>query len=178
MGATVKKEEDEPKRIILVIDGELCEPGPEDIAARTAIFNSYRSEIDKRHLSNAENFDKAILTYANAGLALSITLFKDAFSRAGLSGQLLLAVSWAGFTLSVLFVISSFLLSQRALLDQVALAEKYLLKFDDSCNRDSPWKRFSDGATYCAAVGFCVGVLCTVLFAFTYQVPVTVTGGD
>ncbi|MFA8394802.1 hypothetical protein ACEPUD_32420 [Burkholderia ubonensis] len=171
------EETGDTKRIILIVDGELCEPGPEDVAARTEIFKSYRSEIDKRHLSNAENFDKAILTYANAGLALSITLFKDAFSRAGLSGQALLAVSWAGFTLSVLFVIASFLLSQRALLDQVGLAEKYLLGFDDSCNRDSRWKHLSDGATYCAAAGFYVGVLGSVGFAlFTYSSAAFSTG--
>jgi hypothetical protein len=111
----MEKEAEEPKRIILNVDGELCEPSPEYIAARTAIFNCYRSEIDKRHLSNAENFDKVILTYANAGLAISIALFKDGFSRSGLSRQVLLAVLWARFTLSVLFVIAC--VSQRAVLD-------------------------------------------------------------
>jgi hypothetical protein len=174
-----KEEVHEAKRIILVIDGELCEPGPEDIAERNEIFKSYRGEIDKRHLSNAENFDKAILTYANAGLALSITLFKDVFSRAGLPGRVLLGVSWSGFTLSILLVIASFLLSQLALLDQVELAERFLLKFDDSCNRESRWKRFSDGATYCAAAGFCVGVLGSVVFAvFTNPSSVVLLGGD
>lgn len=175
----MKKNVDVSKRTILIVDGELCEPGPEDIAARTEIFNSYRSEIDKRHLSNAENFDRAILTYANAGLALSIALFKDAFTRTGLSGQLLLFASWAGFTLSVLLIIASFLLSQRVLLDQVRRAESYLLKFDVSSKGPGRWQRLSDGVTYCAAATFCIGVVGTVSFAlFTYHAPVTVSGGD
>ncbi|WOD14419.1 hypothetical protein [Paraburkholderia kirstenboschensis] len=133
------------KRTVLIDDGELCEPGPEDIAARSAIFNAYRTEIDKRHLSNAENFDKAILTYANAGLGLSIAIFKDALTRTDCTGRLLLESSWGGFTLPIVFVIASFLLSQRALLDQIALAEGYLLRFDDKCNRPSGWRRATNG---------------------------------
>jgi hypothetical protein len=161
----VKTQDGQPRRIILNIEGELCEPGPEEVEARKKIFDSFRGEADKRHLSNAENFDKSVLTYANAGLALSITLFKDLFVEVGLRGKVMLAASWAGFTLSVLFVIVSFLVSQSALLDQVKLAEHYLLWFDDSCNRVSKWKRYADAATYCAAAAFCIGVLCSVVFA-------------
>ncbi|CAB3744310.1 hypothetical protein [Paraburkholderia rhynchosiae] len=161
----MKKHIGDPKRTVFVNDGELCEPGPEDIAARTVIFNAYRTEIDKRHLSNAESFDKAILTYANAGLGLSITIFKEALTRTDFTGRLLLQSSWGGFTLSILLVIASFLLSQRALFDQIALAERYLLRFDEKCNRPSGWQRLSDGVTLCAAAAFCLGVIGTVSFA-------------
>jgi hypothetical protein len=175
----VKKEDGCPTRTILQIDGELLEPGPEDIEARKKIFDSFRGEADKRHLSNAENFDKSVLTYANAGLALSVTLFKDVFGRAELSGKLVLAVSWAGFTLSVLFVIASFLVSQAALLDQVKLTEKFLLLFDDTCDRESKWKPYADAATYLAAAGFCIGVLCSVAFAlFTYPSAAAIPNAD
>ncbi len=52
----MKKETGLPTRTILQIDGELCEPDPEDIEARKKIFDSFRTEAEKRHLSNAENF--------------------------------------------------------------------------------------------------------------------------
>ncbi|MFX1803084.1 hypothetical protein PWR66_05405 [Paraburkholderia sp. A1RO-5] len=167
-----KETEFAQKRTILEIDGELCEPGPEDIAARAAMFKDYRSEIDKRHISNAENFDKAILTYANAGLGLSITLFKDAFSGATTLGQCLLGGSWAAFTLAVLAVIASFLISQRVLMDQIARAERILIRFDDSAARGAGLERYSNAATWCAGLFFAVGVVGTFLFAvLSYQAP-------
>ncbi len=94
-------------------------------------------------------------------------------------GKLLLAASWGAFTISVLLVIASFLVSQATLLDQVRLAEKFLVLFDDSCERESKWKWYADGETYCPAAGFCIGVLYSVIFAlFTYPTASAILNAD
>ncbi|HID9045509.1 TPA: hypothetical protein ACXE7L_005075, partial [Enterobacter asburiae] len=55
----------------------------EEIKQATAIFAVYKAEIDKRELSNTDNYDKNILTLSSAGLAISLTLLKDIVSKEG-----------------------------------------------------------------------------------------------
>lgn len=94
------------------------------------IFDAYRDEIWKRQVSNSENFDKSILTYSSAGLALSLTFLKDFAPSHKADSLWLLYLSWGSFVIAILLTVVSWLISQRGLTKQLELAEKYYLEGD------------------------------------------------
>ncbi|MFT4510219.1 hypothetical protein [Caballeronia sp. 15711] len=151
--------------IIAPKDEGPCEPSDEDRKIRLAILQKYREEIDKRHFAASDGFDKAILTYASAGLGLSLTLFKDFIPHTAGKLPWLLPVSWGLLTVSILLVVASYVLAQKTLLDQLMLAEKYLKDFDEASNRKSRWERYSNLATAWAGITFGFGVIATVCLA-------------
>ncbi|SOE81963.1 hypothetical protein SAMN05446927_5265 [Caballeronia arationis] len=165
------KEVKNDERIIVLIDGELCCPSEDERKERADILKNYRAEIDKRHISNAENFDKAVLTYSSAGLAFSVGFFKDFFLTKASGFPVLLAVSWLSFTAAILMVGLSYVLSQKALKDQLARAERVLILFDEKDGLESPWVIWSDRITLFAGALFCCGVITTVLFPIMNHLP-------
>ena len=94
------------------------------------IYDTYRDEIWKRQVSNSENYDKSILTYSSAGLALSLTFLKDFAPSHKADSLWLLYLSWGSFVIAILLTIVSWLISQRGLTKQLELAEKYYLEGD------------------------------------------------
>ncbi len=48
-----------------------------DSDGRKKLFAELKGELFKRQLSNSDNFDKAVLAYSSAGLALSLGFLKD-----------------------------------------------------------------------------------------------------
>lgn len=104
----------------------------EEVKEATAIYAVFKAEVDKRELSNTDNYDKNILTLSSAGLALSLTLLKDIVSKEGPVCVFFLYASWVLFGLAILSTISSFLISNKALVKQLAIAERYYLNGEPS----------------------------------------------
>jgi hypothetical protein len=90
-------------------------------------FNLFRSETETRIISNSENFDKAIITLASSGLAVSLSFLKDfvPIERAELSW--LLYLSWFLFTCSITTTLISFYVSNLAQFQAIENCRKHIL---------------------------------------------------
>lgn len=158
----MKKHSPADQRIVIVQGDQFLEPSDEERSHRLEILKSYRSEINNRHFACSDNFDKAILTYASAGLGFSLALYKDFLPHKTGIVSWLLPISWCFFSLAIVFVVVSYVLAQKTLADQLALADRWLSEFDESARRMSRWEPYSDLATAMAGVTFCIAVLMTV----------------
>lgn len=104
----------------------------EQRAQATAIFATYKAEVDKRELSNTDNYDKNILTLSSAGLAISLTVFKDIAPQGQTAHIWLLYSAWVLFGCAILTTIFSFLISNAALRTELEIAHKYYIEEDES----------------------------------------------
>ena len=48
-----------------------------DMKERQRLYEEYRKDLLARQLSNAQNFDKAVLSLSTAGLGFSLAFIKD-----------------------------------------------------------------------------------------------------
>lgn len=124
-----------------------------------------KAELFKRQLSNSDNFDKAILTYSSAGLALSLGFLKDFIPVTRADASWLLFVSWALFVVSVVVTLFSFISSQLGISKQLALNERYYLRMDDTALSESNFfARCTDWLGYIAGTAFVVAIACSTFF--------------
>ena len=119
----------------------------------------------QRLVSNADNFDKAILTYSAAGLALSLGFLKDFVPVTEASLSWLLYGSWALFVLAVLFTLLSYLTSQRAQHRQLDISAKYNLEMKDEALNEVNWPaRLTEWGSYGAGTCFVFAIVGSTLF--------------
>lgn len=105
----------------------------EDQRAQAAsIFATYKAEIDKRELSNTDNYDKHILTLSSAGLALTLTVVKDIVPQSQTEDFWFLYAAWIFFGCAILTTIFSFSISNLALRAQLDIAHRYYIEEDES----------------------------------------------
>lgn len=104
----------------------------EQRAQATSIFATYKAEVDKRELSNTDNYDKNILTLSSAGLAISLTVFKDIAPHDQTAYMWLLYSAWILFGCAILATIFSFSISNAALRAELEIAHKYYIEEDES----------------------------------------------
>jgi hypothetical protein len=123
------------------------------------LFSELKTELFKRQLSNSENFDKAILTYASGALALSLAFLKDFVPLAG-------ACSWMLFALCITITVASYLMSQLGIKRQLRLAERYYLEKDESALKETntsalctEYFNLASGTCFCVAVFLTTGFI-------------------
>lgn len=125
----------------------------------------YVAEVHKRELSSSENFDKSILTFSSAGLALSVGFLKDFVPIRTAELPWALYLSWILFTLATCATMGSFLVSSRALADQKTLAYVYYIERDESVlQRENKWDRLTRILNYVSGGSFLLAMVLTVLF--------------
>jgi hypothetical protein len=141
------------------------EQAPDDTAERQQRYDSFREEVSKRQLSNAENFDKSILTYSSAGLAFSLGFLKD-YVAVGRAAQLwMLYGSWALFSLAILLVVASYPLSQQVLDIQLARAHEYYCdRREEAYDEKTAWELTAIWFTSLAGFAFFIALVLTTLF--------------
>lgn len=123
-----------------------------------------RADLLKRQLSNAENYDKAILSLSTMFLGFSFAFLKD-FVPAHLAERLsLLYVSWGMLTAAVVTTVISFWVSQRAIDVQLKKAEDYYLRSDAGALQKSPIAKITDWVNLAAGTFFILGVAFTTVF--------------
>lgn len=104
----------------------------EQRAQAAAIYATFKAEVDKRELSNTDNYDKSILTLSSAGLAISLTVFKDIAPHGQTAHIWPLYSAWVLFGCAILATIFSFLISNAALKSELEIAYKYYIEEDES----------------------------------------------
>jgi hypothetical protein len=137
----------------------------DEINERKKLCAELRAELLKRQLSNAENFDRAILTYSSAGLAISLAFLKDFIPIAMSVAAWLLYLSWALFVVSSLATLASFLTSQFGIKRQLDISERYYLRHDNSAIEErNLFAVVTERLTYVSGAAFGVALVCTTIF--------------
>jgi hypothetical protein len=118
---------------------------------------------------SAQSFDKAMLTLSAGALALSITFIKELAPEPKCLCCLYFA--WAGFCISLLSTLASFLTSQSSMRKQrdiVDARQKGDIK-DDGGHRGpserNVWTTTTKGLNWFSIISFILGVVCLVVFA-------------
>lgn len=123
------------------------------------------AEVHKREVSSSENFDRSVLTFSSAGLALSIGFLKDFVPIQSAATPWALHLSWVLFTLATCATMASFLVSSRALADQKTLAYAYYMEGDDAAfERANPWDRRTRILNYTSGGAFLLAMVLSVVF--------------
>jgi hypothetical protein len=128
-------------------------------------YTEFRNEIYKRELSNSENFDKAILTYASGALAVSLAFLKDFVPIYKAKSPWLLYSSWAFFATCIAATVASYLFSQWGIKRQLASARKYYLEgLEDALNQKNMPASINDWLNVVSGVLFCGAIFMTTIF--------------
>jgi len=136
-----------------------------DIDEGRKLFSEMRAELAKIRLSNAENFDKSVLTYSTAGLAFSLGFLKDFVPINQAAQPWLLYLSWAMFVACVVSTMSSFLLSQQAVEVQLRINERYYLRGEGEALKEANvFGKLTDVLNYFSAICFVAAIVCTTSF--------------
>lgn len=143
-----------------------------DVAAVPAVSDEVRkvyadhvAEINKREVSSWENFDKAVLTFSSAGLALSVGFLKDFVPIQMSSAGWTLYASWALFTVATCATTLSFLVSGRALDAQKQRAHDYYIEGDEhALERRNRWDISTSVLNHTAATAFLLAMVLSVVF--------------
>lgn len=132
----------------------------------TLYFATIRDECWKRQIANADNFDKAILTYSSGALGLSLAVLKDFVPIQTAQFAWALYASWILFTVAIVVTTLSFLLSQNGLRAQIAAAEAYYLRGDNNALNNTNG-RATELAAWLQAATFMLGIVLTIGFVST-----------
>ncbi len=140
-----------------------------------AMHKAYVDELNKRSLSNSENFDKSILTYSASGLALSLAFLKDYVHITTTSPLWELYGSWICFGAAIVLTVGSYPVGQWGLEKQETLADDYYLRGNVAAFNGQNlglelirWMSLAAGAFFIAAI---------ILTAFFVASGVTLTKG-
>ena len=129
------------------------------------IYADHVAEINKREISSSENFDKAVLTFSSAGLALSVGFLKDFVPIKSAVAPWMLYGSWALFTAATCATIISFLVSSQALEAQKRRAYAYYMQADDDALRSGNlWDRGTRVLNYTSAASFLIAMILSIVF--------------
>jgi hypothetical protein len=132
---------------------------------RQLIYATYRDEIAKRQLSNVENFDKSILTYASAGLAFSLGFLKDFIPVARAAQLWMLYGSWICFTTAIGLVIASYPLSQTVLKLQLDRAYRYYCENQESALGETiKYEKVTEKLATASGIVFLLALILTTIF--------------
>ncbi len=104
------------------------------------IYAAFKAEAEKRQLASLDNFDKSILSYSSAGLALSLTFLKDFVPIHKASATWVLYGSWMLFVVATCLTILSFLVSNKVQDLAISDAGKYYLEGNDAYLDKTRWQ--------------------------------------
>jgi hypothetical protein len=136
-----------------------------DAATRASLHAKAREDLLKRQLSNAENFDKAILTLSSAFLGLSLAFLKDLAPYA--PSLMVLKWSWAAFIGAIVITLTSYVTSQRAIGKELERCRRYYDEAEDKVYGErNLWGEATDWLNLVAGVLFVAAVISTALFVY------------
>jgi len=140
-----------------------------EFAERKRLYERHRDDLSKRQISNAENLDKSILTYSGAGLALSLGFLKDFIPIAKAQFAWTLYLSWAFFTLAMVLVILSYVVSLKVIGLQLDRAEQYYLySVEGALKEGGRWDFLANHLNqWMSAAAFAAALILTTFFVST-----------
>lgn len=135
-----------------------------EMKERQRLFEEYRKDLLARQLSNAQNFDKAVLSLSTAGLGFSLAFIKDVISLSNALYLGLLLYSWYLFGAAIILTLLSFHSSQIGIDDQLNLAERYYLKCEADALKKTGWDTATTWLSRISGIFFLVAISFTIAF--------------
>ena len=134
-------------------------------AKNRELFGAIRDHLNKADLSNAEQFDKAILTLSTGGLGFSIALIKFVIPLQAAINTILLRLSWICFVFAIVLTVISFMTARAAIRDTRMYALKYYMEMDDDYgDKVSPYSRATYWLNIFSGSIFVLAVILTITF--------------
>ena len=134
-------------------------------AKNRELFGAIRDHLNKADLSNAEQFDKAILTLSTGGLGFSIALIKFVIPLQSAIYTILLRLSWVCFAFAIVLTVISFMTARAAIQDTRMYAFKYYMELDDDYgDKVSPYSRATYWLNRFSGSIFVLAVILTITF--------------
>lgn len=131
-------------------------------------YNEYRIEVDKRIVSNVENFDKNILTISTFLLGLSLIFIKDIVGDDSSKNIEYINSSWVYLLTSIAMTIISFIVGWKDNEASLVHYYKFLIeKRKDYEEKRSIYSYILEYSTYLSAIFLFLGMLYLYLFVKT-----------
>ncbi|MCY3767565.1 MAG: hypothetical protein OXH06_19275 [Gemmatimonadetes bacterium] len=121
----------------------------------------YRNLLTELEQKAYEDYDKALLAVSGGALAISIAFVKNIVGHDSYQHSYLLIFAWILWTLTILFVLGSFLMSQKALRQAIAQLDAKEKETELGGNAD----RITGYLNVAGGILFFVGVVLMVIFA-------------
>jgi len=122
-------------------------------------YNAYMKDLRLIQMSNAETYDKALLTLSSAFLGISLTFISNVVSLSEAYYLFFLYFSWSLFALTIILTIFSLIFSQWVNRELQAGAKKYFLegikeenKYSETLSRQLDKLNTSGGVCFILAV--------------------------
>jgi hypothetical protein len=129
------------------------------------LLEKYREDVNKRSLSNTENYDRSILTLSSAMLGLSLAFIKDLANAESVECKFLLPASWMIFLLTIITVLVSFRVSESGLDQALRNAESYYRDGDQNAfSRQNIYGLINQKLNVLSGVLFALASLLTIIF--------------
>lgn len=137
-----------------------------DKELRERLFRETKDELVKKQISNAENFDRSVLTLSSSALGFSVAFIKDLAPLGTADVRWALVGSWSLFGAAVILTMISFMTSQSAIRHQLDIAEKYYLRYDDtSIDAENVAANWTNRFNFFAGASLVLGMILTIVFA-------------
>lgn len=137
----------------------------DDLAERTRLYERAKDELVAGQRSNAEQFDRSVLTLSAGFLALSVSFVKDVVPFAEMVHAWLLYSSWILFAIAISLTLFGMLYGQHILKSLIAGADQYYLQAKpEAWHLSESLPRQIDRVNVAVGVMFAAGVFFTVAF--------------
>lgn len=129
------------------------------------MYDSFRDELLKRQLSNDEAYDKAILSLSSASLVLSLTFIRFIIPLEKTINIIVLKMSWGLFLLSIILIIFSYLIGNKAINKQLVIAQQYYVdEVEDAYNIQNHYKIWNERINFLSGLFFIAALICVISF--------------
>lgn len=134
---------------------------------RVRVYEKIREELTNIQTSNAENFDKSILTLSSAGLGISLVFLDKFINISEAQYKDLLYFSWVLFVSAIITTLVSFILGQKGIKVHLKYAEKYYLEEDEGyLLKKNKFQIFVDVYAYFTIIFFISAIIFLMIFVF------------
>lgn len=153
----------EPEKNSITAGERACEkPCDETAALEREAYLEERKSLVEAEGEASQSLDKALITLSAGAFGLSLLFI----SRIAPNPEALrwLYVAWGGFVASLVTILSSFLVSQKAFRRARELLDEDF-KHDDDVREGSVWDKVTAGLTIVSIAAFIAGVVALAVFA-------------
>lgn len=141
-------------------------PAQPDKKPEWQLYNSHAEQTWKDLQTSSDDFDKNLLKFSSAALALSLTVIKQLVPLKEAVFKVYLYASWIAFGACIVTTIFSFPLSVQAQKRHLKnLYEYYINRNDEYLNGTNPWTIAVAVFGWISGVFFLAGIIATVVFA-------------
>lgn len=132
---------------------------------RWRLYEKTRDGLMANQLSNAEAYDKSLLTLSSAFLGISFVFLKDIVPLTLAHHVWLLIASWIGFALTIVATIFSFIYGQRVIKRLLDGARRYYIdQEEDAYDEGNKLSRRIDLINELCGISFIAAVILSVAF--------------